>query len=184
MTRRAWLTKSFRAVAAFGLGAVTLNAAGDLNPFVANAMNDLTAGSLNYAGTDSCVLTCQTTEGPCYYNGNLVRRDITEGIAGMPAHLAFRVVNYDTCQPMANASVEIRHSAQRKLFGADYKYVLCGRGDARASFRARHSIYRRRRLGIFRFHFSRLVFRSRDAHSRARQSQFDNRRHVAIFLSG
>lgn len=118
INRRELLGKGFKAAAAFGLGALALNLKGDLNPFVANAMDTLSAGDLNFAGDDMCVLTCQTTEGPCYYNGNLVRRDITEGIQGMPVRLAYRVVNVDTCQPIQNASVEIWHTDRNGNYSA------------------------------------------------------------------
>lgn len=118
LTRRSLLTKGFKAAAAFGLGAMALNLKGDLNPFAINAMNELSAGDLNFAGDDMCVLTCQTTEGPCYYNGNLIRRDIKEGITGMPVRLAYRVVNVDTCQPISNASVEIWHTDRNGNYSA------------------------------------------------------------------
>lgn len=132
LTRRAWLNKGFRAAAALGLGAIALNAAGDLNAPVADAMNELTAGALNFAGTDSCVLVCQTTEGPCYYNGNLVRRDVTEGISGMPARLGFRVVNYDSCQPIANASVEIWHTDRNGNYSAPITSMCSGDAATRS----------------------------------------------------
>lgn len=110
LTRRDWLNKGFRAAAAFGLGAIALNAVGDLKPFVAEAMNNLSSGALDFAAADTCVLTCSATLGPCFANVNLVRRDITSGIAGLPMRLAFRVVNADTCQPIQGASVEIWHT--------------------------------------------------------------------------
>ncbi|MEZ5428250.1 MAG: hypothetical protein R2747_18415 [Pyrinomonadaceae bacterium] len=118
ISRRALLTKGLRTAAALGLGAVAFNATGHLNPFAVRAMDKLSAGDLNFAGDDMCVLTCQTTEGPCYYNGNLVRRDITEGITGMPVRLAYRVVNVDTCTPIQNASVEIWHADRNGNYSA------------------------------------------------------------------
>jgi protocatechuate 3,4-dioxygenase beta subunit len=110
ISRRDLLTKGFKTAAALGMGAIALNVAGDLNPLVADAMNRLTTGALDFAAADVCTLTCTTTLGPCFANVNLVRRDITSGIQGMPMRLGYRIVNADTCQPIENASVEIWHT--------------------------------------------------------------------------
>ncbi len=110
VTRRAILTKGFKTAAALGLGAIALNLKGDLNPFVVNAMERLTDGALEFTASDVCTLTCGATLGPCYANVNLVRRNITSGIAGLPTRLAFRIVNADTCLPMEGATVEIWHT--------------------------------------------------------------------------
>lgn len=108
--RREWLTKGVRTAAALGLGAFALNAFGDLNPSISSAMEKMTNGSLDFASADTCTLTCTTTLGPCFANVNLVRRDITGGVAGMPMRFGFRVVNADTCLPIENATVEIWHA--------------------------------------------------------------------------
>lgn len=110
LTRRSWLSKSFKAAAALGLGALALNAAGGLDSTIAGAMENLTSGALEFASADNCVLTCAATLGPCYTNVNLVRRDITSGIQGLPVRLAFRIVNADTCQPIQGATVDIWHT--------------------------------------------------------------------------
>jgi len=110
LTRRSWLAKGFKTAAALGLGALALNALGDLSPAVTSAMEKMTSGSLDFAAADTCVLTCAATLGPCYSNVNLVRRDITSGISGMPMRLAFRVVNADTCEPVQGATIDIWHT--------------------------------------------------------------------------
>lgn len=110
LTRRSWLTKSFRTAAALGLGAVALNAFGDFRPSITSAMEKMTDGSLDFVAADTCTLSCTTTLGPCFANVNLVRRDITGGVSGLPMRFAFRVVNADTCLPVENATVEIWHA--------------------------------------------------------------------------
>jgi protocatechuate 3,4-dioxygenase beta subunit len=110
LTRRSWLAKGFKTAAALGLGALALNAAGDLNPTVTSAMENMTSGALDFASADTCVLTCAATLGPCYTDVNLVRRDITGGITGLPMRLAFRIVNADTCEPVQGATVDIWHT--------------------------------------------------------------------------
>jgi protocatechuate 3,4-dioxygenase beta subunit len=110
LSRRSWLAKGFKTAAALGLGAFALNAIGDLNPSVTSAMEKMTTGALDFAAADTCVLTCAATLGPCYSNVNLVRRDITSGIVGLPMRLGFRIVNADTCQPIQGATIDIWHT--------------------------------------------------------------------------
>jgi len=110
LTRRSWLQKGFKTAAALGLGAMAFNALGDFNPSVVNAMEKMTTGAMDFAATDVCTLTCTTTLGPCYANVNLIRRDITSGIQGMPVRFAFRIVNADTCEPIQGANLEIWHT--------------------------------------------------------------------------
>jgi protocatechuate 3,4-dioxygenase beta subunit len=110
LSRRSWLAKGFKTAAALGIGALAINALGDLSPTVTSAMENMTNGSLDFAAADTCVLTCSATLGPCYTNVNLVRRDITSGISGMPMRLAFRIVNADTCDPIQGATIDIWHT--------------------------------------------------------------------------
>ncbi len=62
----------------------------------------------------ACVLTPQETEGPYYFNPNLVRQDIraepTTGVVktGLPLNMTFTVVNAD-CTPIPNVLVDIWH---------------------------------------------------------------------------
>jgi protocatechuate 3,4-dioxygenase beta subunit len=65
------------------------------------------AGSPIAAG--SCVLTPEQTEGPYYIDVGLVRSDITEGRPGVPLELNLMVQRAGTCQPIADAVVEIWH---------------------------------------------------------------------------
>ena len=67
------------------------------------------ASALGREENATCVLTPELTEGPFYLDGEKVRRNITEGRAGMPLTLGFTVVNASTCLPIKNASVEIWH---------------------------------------------------------------------------
>lgn len=61
------------------------------------------------AAATSCVLLTQVTEGPCTEAEDQVREDISEGYAGLPMRLAFRVVD-SNCQPIANAKVKVWHT--------------------------------------------------------------------------
>jgi protocatechuate 3,4-dioxygenase beta subunit len=66
----------------------------------------LTAADFDGLGT--CPLLPEQTAGPFPLDEQLDRRDITEGSAGQPMRLGFRVVG-DDCAPVAGAAVEIWH---------------------------------------------------------------------------
>jgi protocatechuate 3,4-dioxygenase beta subunit len=81
------------AAGAAGLGAVALG----LRPTAARSA--------------SCVLTPEMTEGPYWVEEHLTRRDVTEGIHGVPLILRLTVVSASTCRPIKRADVEIWHAA-------------------------------------------------------------------------
>jgi protocatechuate 3,4-dioxygenase beta subunit len=62
------------------------------------------------SGLVSCVLSPEMTEGPYYVEGDKVRRDITEGKAGVPLALRLTVVNASSCKPIKGAAVDIWHT--------------------------------------------------------------------------
>jgi protocatechuate 3,4-dioxygenase beta subunit len=55
-----------------------------------------------------CLLSPETTEGPYYVDPRLVRRDITEGLPGVPLELVLQVVD-EGCRPIAGARVDVWH---------------------------------------------------------------------------
>ncbi|MXX66917.1 MAG: intradiol ring-cleavage dioxygenase [Chloroflexi bacterium] len=58
-----------------------------------------------------CVLTPRATEGPFHFDTKLVRRDIIEDRAGIPLHMAVRVVAVDSnCEPLQGAFVDLWHA--------------------------------------------------------------------------
>jgi len=57
----------------------------------------------------ACTLITAVTEGPCTEAADQVRKDVSEGYAGLPVRLALKVVN-SSCQPIANAKVKIWHT--------------------------------------------------------------------------
>lgn len=56
-----------------------------------------------------CQLAPEQTEGPYYIDNDLIRRDITEGKAGVPLDLRLKVLNASSCEPIKNATVEVWH---------------------------------------------------------------------------
>ena len=78
--------------------------------------------SLGVAGTASlgdapvaraavCTLRPEPAEGPYYLPLGMVRRDITEGIAGVPLMLRVRIVDAATGKAVQGAVLDIRHCA-------------------------------------------------------------------------
>ena len=86
-----------RAIAAFGtvsLGAL-LASCGDDD----DAMD----------GARTCRVTAEQTEGPYYFDVDSIRSDIREGRPGTPLRLTFRVRDAGSCEPIADAVVDIWH---------------------------------------------------------------------------
>jgi protocatechuate 3,4-dioxygenase beta subunit len=57
--------------------------------------------------TSGCTLTPEQGEGPFYVDEGLLRSDITDGQTGVPLRLGITVVKASTCQPIANAAVDV-----------------------------------------------------------------------------
>jgi protocatechuate 3,4-dioxygenase beta subunit len=77
-----------------------------------------------------CALTCAATLGPCYAD-TIERRDVSEGLPGLPVRLAFLVVD-DACRPVEGAAVDLWHTnPQGRYTGAD-ALDLCTLNDPAA----------------------------------------------------
>ena len=61
------------------------------------------------SGAVSCVLALEQTEGPYYVPGDKIRKNITEGKAGVPLALKLTVVDVRTCKPIKGGAVDIWH---------------------------------------------------------------------------
>ncbi|MDQ3945023.1 MAG: intradiol ring-cleavage dioxygenase [Actinomycetota bacterium] len=64
----------------------------------------------------SCALTPEQAEGPYYLDIDRVRRDIREDRQGTPLRLAIRVREDSSCQPVADAAVDIWHCDATGLY--------------------------------------------------------------------
>jgi len=84
----------------------------------------------------ACALTCAMTLGPCH-STTFDRRDVSEGITGLPVRLALRVVD-EACQPVSGATVEIWHTARNGLYSGDgsspdLNLAMCTSNDPEAT---------------------------------------------------
>lgn len=100
------------AVAAAGLGAAvaTTASAGETSGSAASATPSASASSASSPSGEVCYrLTSETTEGPYYIDADKIRKDITEGKEGIPMTLRLKVIDSDSCKPVAKAAVDIWH---------------------------------------------------------------------------
>ncbi len=83
-------------------------------------------------GVQSCLLICETTEGPCTADTQ-DREDVSEGYAGLPVRLALLIVDATTCMPVPNVRVEIWHTQRTGVYsGNTPNPQTCSGGDADA----------------------------------------------------
>jgi protocatechuate 3,4-dioxygenase beta subunit len=81
-------------------------------------------------GSDGvCVLTPELTEGPYYLDDMILREDVAEGKAGVPLELTMLTVNAETCEPIANAAVEIWHCDALGFYSGFVENNPGGTGD-------------------------------------------------------
>lgn len=83
-----------------------------------------------FTSASTCELTCELTLGPCYADTE-ERRDISEGISGLPVRLSFKVVDAD-CNPVPSAVVDIWHASPEGLYSGAEAAEMCTTGDAEA----------------------------------------------------
>ncbi|MDQ0749879.1 protocatechuate 3,4-dioxygenase beta subunit [Streptomyces africanus] len=118
-----------RKVVAAGVGAVV--AAGVGGTFATGAFADEGTDAARSKATGSAgeacyKLTSETTEGPYYIDADKLRRDITEDQEGIPLTLRLKVIDSETCKPLANAAVDIWHC---NALGVYSGYEAMGSGD-------------------------------------------------------
>jgi protocatechuate 3,4-dioxygenase beta subunit len=107
LTRRKVVVAGGAAVAAMGAGsALAMTASADEATSTTPKSTSTSASST----AEVCYrLTSETTEGPYYIDADKIRRDITEDKEGIPLTLDLKVVDSETCKPIADAAVDIWH---------------------------------------------------------------------------
>ncbi len=77
-------------------------------PTTTSASAETSFTAADFEGLGTCRLLPEKTAGPFPLDEQLVRRDVTEGVAGRPMRLGLRVVDAN-CAPVPGAAVEIWH---------------------------------------------------------------------------
>ncbi len=80
-----------------------------LAPIAACARERPAARSTGLIAGDICPVTPRQTEGPFYFDPELVRRDIAEGRPGVPLRLRLQIVDAARCAPSERARVDVWH---------------------------------------------------------------------------
>ncbi len=85
-----------------------------------------------FGAVTTCALVCATTAGPCTAP-TTERRDVSDGLVGLPMRLALKIVTADTCAPVAGAVVEIWHTQRSGVYsGQTPDPGFCSGNDAEA----------------------------------------------------
>ncbi|KAJ4386284.1 hypothetical protein N0V93_009177 [Gnomoniopsis smithogilvyi] len=80
-----------------------------------------------FSSNSSCILSPIVTQGPYYVEGEYVRSDIVEDQEGVALHLETQVYDYNTCEPVEGAYVEIWHCNSTGVYSG---IVASGNGDS------------------------------------------------------
>lgn len=96
-----------------GLGAVATACGGGSST---DSSGSRATGSSTSDRAADCTLSPESTEGPFYLDGDLVRSDITDGRPGAPLTLELFVVDADGCAPIRDAAVDIWHTDAGGLY--------------------------------------------------------------------
>ncbi|KAH9905675.1 Intradiol ring-cleavage dioxygenase [Xylariomycetidae sp. FL2044] len=62
--------------------------------------------SLLFSGNGSCALVPETTQGPYYVSGELMRSDVVEDQVGVPLYLDVQMIDTTTCEPLEGVAVD------------------------------------------------------------------------------
>lgn len=82
--------------------------------------------SILFSGNNSCILTPETTQGPYWVQGELVREDVTEDQEGVPLTLDIQIIDVNTCEPVPETFLEIWHCNSTGVYSG---VVANGNGD-------------------------------------------------------
>ncbi|NUO41606.1 MAG: intradiol ring-cleavage dioxygenase, partial [Streptomyces sp.] len=120
-----------RKVVVAGAGAAV--AVGGGAALASGAFADETSTAGTEVTSDACYkLTSETTEGPYYIDADKLRRDITEDKEGIPLVLDLKVIDAETCKPIANAAVDIWHCDALGIYSG-YESMSSGGGGGTPS---------------------------------------------------
>jgi protocatechuate 3,4-dioxygenase beta subunit len=99
---------------------ITLGVAGAASIVDAAAPVATMSGPLGLAAgvATACTLTPEPAEGPFYLPLGMVRRDITEGTAGVPLMLRVRIIDAATRKAIRGAVLDIRHCDPAEVYSA------------------------------------------------------------------
>lgn len=78
-----------------------------------------------------CIATRSKILGPCHTNNVPIRKDVTEGVTGLPMWISLRVVDVTGCKPVVGADIEILHADVRGVYSGGAA-AMCNPDDEAA----------------------------------------------------
>lgn len=76
-----------------------------------------TAETTVFSANTSCILTPLVTDGPYYVTGEQIRKNVTEGQAGIPLYLEVQYLDISTCLPVPDIYVDIWNANSTGVYG-------------------------------------------------------------------
>jgi Dioxygenase len=92
-----------------------------------------------FTDNTSCILQPDSTEGPYYISGELIRKNITNGEEGIPLHLDIQIVDTASCDPVSGIYLDIWHCNATGVYGG---VVANGNGDSSDSSNLKNNAFR------------------------------------------
>jgi protocatechuate 3,4-dioxygenase beta subunit len=146
MTRRFDRRQALGAFGTVGLGALLAACGGNEDGGSATPVATTDGGSATvepqtttspslagrFGDASSCTLTPELTEGPYYFDADAIRSDIREDREGTPLRLAIRVRDAESCEPIANAVVDVWHCDGGGLYSGFESASTGGPGGGRS----------------------------------------------------
>ncbi|KAK8104575.1 aromatic compound dioxygenase [Apiospora kogelbergensis] len=83
--------------------------AGDSHKVDAN-YDPSTPSNIIFSGNASCALVEETTIGPYFVSGELMRTNVSEGQKGVPLHLDIQFISTSNCSPVKDMIIDVWHS--------------------------------------------------------------------------
>ncbi|KAI0023357.1 Intradiol ring-cleavage dioxygenase [Xylariomycetidae sp. FL0641] len=59
-----------------------------------------------FSGNNSCALIPETTQGPYYVTGEMIRSDVVEDQVGVPLYIDVQVIDTNTCEPLEGVAMD------------------------------------------------------------------------------
>jgi Dioxygenase len=92
-----------------------------------------------FADQSSCLLQPETTEGPYYVTGELIRRNITDGEQGVPMTLDIQIIDTSSCEPVPAIYLDMWHCNATGVYGG---VVARGNGNSGDSSNLNNTAFR------------------------------------------
>lgn len=133
IARREALATSLRKARSIGKSGNYLRARDTDSVLATDHHSNLTGISLDtdpsvlFSGDVKCILQPETTQGPYYVNGELIRNDLREDQAGVDLYADVQLIDINTCEPVPDVYMDWWHANSTGVYSG---VVASGNGDS------------------------------------------------------